>query len=311
MEKQPKDLYDVIIIGGGPAGYTAALYCARANLSTLVLEKQSPGGQMGITDRIDNYPGFPEGIDGYTLAAQMKQGAERFGSETRFANVTALSLADRIKEIVTKKETFRARAVILASGAHPRPLGLDMEQALVGKGVSYCATCDGMFFKGKTVAVVGGGNTAVSDVLYLANLCEKIYLIHRRDQLRASRVYSVPLERTKQVEVLYQTEVTELLHDKMLTGLRVVSTADQSERTLTVNGLFVAVGQIPNSELYQGQLTLDAYGYVIADETTRTNLPGVFAIGDLRAKPLRQIVTATADGAVASHYAEAYLSSEK
>lgn len=301
-------VYDVIIIGGGPAGYTAALYCARANLSTLVLEKLSPGGQMGITDRIDNYPGFPEGIDGFQLAAQMKQGAERFGSKTLLVNVTAVSLQSDIKEIQTKKGTLRTRTVILASGAHPRKLGLDMETELTGRGVSYCATCDGMFYRDKTVAVVGGGNTAVSDVLYLSKLCKKIYLIHRRDTLRASRVYSVPLESADNVEILYNTTVEEILHDQKVTGIKIQDTVSKKTQELAVDGIFVAVGNIPNSELYQGQITLDEAGYIAADETTKTNIPGVFAIGDLRAKPLRQVVTATGDGAVASHFAEEYLS---
>lgn len=298
---------DVIIVGGGPAGYTAALYAARANLSVLVLEKLSPGGQMGITPQIDNYPGFPEGIDGFTLAMSMKQGAERFGARTKLAAVTSLSLQGKEKRVCTKTEEYTARAVILATGASPRELGLKREQEFRGKGVSYCATCDGMFYRGKTAAVVGGGNTAVSDVLYLSRLCEKVYLIHRRDSLRASKVYRDPLKETKNVEFVWNSEVTALLGEGKLSGVRVRRKTDGEEKELLCEGLFVAIGATPESGLFQGQVELTEQGYVKADETTRTSVPGVFAVGDLREKPLRQIVTATADGAVAAQQAEEYL----
>ena len=182
-------LYDVIVIGGGPGGYTAALYAARANLSVAILEKLSPGGQMGTTDVIDNYPGFPQGVNGFELAMQMKEGAERFGAQTQLAEVTQVELAGQVKTVHTSGGDYQARTVVLATGAHPRELGLPGERELRGRGVSYCATCDGMFYRGKTVVVVGGGNTAVSDVLYLSRLCEKVYLVHRRDTLRASKVY--------------------------------------------------------------------------------------------------------------------------
>lgn len=300
-------IYDVIIIGGGPGGYTAALYCARANLSTLVLEKLAPGGQMGTTDKIDNYPGFPQGVNGAELALQMKQGAERFGAATKMTEVKEVALSGDVKTVKTSKEEFQAYTVILALGAYPRELGLPNERALRGKGVSYCATCDGMFYRGKTVAVVGGGNTAVSDVLYLSNICEKVYLIHRRDTLRASKVYSEPLKQAKNVEFLWDSQVTEILTDNTVSGVKVKNIKTGNEKQVAVSGVFVAVGNIPNSELVRDKLEADEAGYIKADETTRTSVGGVFVVGDMRAKPLRQIITAAADGAVASYYVEEYL----
>lgn len=301
-------LYDVIVIGGGPGGYTAALYAARANLSVAILEKLSPGGQMGTTDVIDNYPGFPQGVNGFELAMQMKEGAERFGAKTLLAEVTQAELAGEIKTVHTTEGVFQAPTVILASGAHPRELGLPGEQELRGRGVSYCATCDGMFYRNKTVAVVGGGNTAVSDVLYLSRLCEKVYLIHRRDQLRASKVYLDPLQKAENVEFVWDSQVKELLHGDTITGLRVHNKKTGQDWDLSCEGVFVAIGHIPNTELYRGQVDLDEAGYVLAGETTKTNLPGVFAVGDLRKKPLRQVITAASDGAVAAHFIEEYFS---
>ena len=300
-------LYDVIVIGGGPGGYTAALYAARANLSVAILEKLSPGGQMGTTDVIDNYPGFPQGVNGFELAMQMKEGAERFGAQTQLAEVTQVELAGQVKTIHTSGGDYQARTVVLATGAHPRELGLPGERELRGRGVSYCATCDGMFYRGKTVVVVGGGNTAVSDVLYLSRLCEKVYLVHRRDTLRASKVYLDPLQKAENVEFVWDSEVKQLLRDQAVTGVRVRNKKTGKERDIPCAGVFVAVGYLPNTQLYRGQVELDEAGYVLADETTQTNLPGVFAVGDLRKKPLRQVVTAASDGAVAAHFIEEYL----
>ncbi|MEF2801626.1 MAG: thioredoxin-disulfide reductase [Acutalibacter sp.] len=300
-------LYDVIVIGGGPGGYTAALYAARANLSVAILEKLSPGGQMGTTDVIDNYPGFPQGVNGFELAMQMKEGAERFGAQTQLAEVTQVELAGQVKTVHTSGGDYQARTVVLATGAHPRELGLPGERELRGRGVSYCATCDGMFYRGKTVVVVGGGNTAVSDVLYLSRLCEKVYLVHRRDTLRASKVYLDPLQKAENVEFVWDSEVKQLLRDQAVTGVRVRNKKTGEERDIPCAGVFVAVGYLPNTELYRGQVELDEAGYVLADETTQTNLPGVFAVGDLRKKPLRQVVTAASDGAVAAHFIEEYL----
>ena len=301
-------VYDVLVIGGGPGGYTAALYAARANLSVMVLEKLTPGGQMGTTDVIDNYPGFPEGVGGFELALQMQKGAQRFGAQTQLSEVISVELGGTVKQVRTQDGTYQARTVVLASGAHPRELGLPGEQELRGRGVSYCATCDGMFYRGKTVAVVGGGNTAVSDVLYLSRLCQKVYLIHRRDQLRASKVYLDPLQQAENVEFVWDRQVQELLYGDVLTGVQVRHKKTGELREIPCDGLFVAVGHVPNTELYQGQVELDQAGYVLADETTQTNLPGVFAVGDLRKKPLRQVITAASDGAVAAHFIEEYVS---
>ena len=306
-----QNVFDTIIIGGGPGGYTAALYAARAGFSALVLEKLSPGGQMATTDQIDNYPGFPQGVNGFELALEMQKGAQRFGAQTELAEVLRVDLRGPVKEVVTQKETYRAPTVVLATGASPRELGLPGERELRGRGVSYCATCDGMFYRGKTVAVVGGGNTAAADVLYLSRLCEKVFLIHRRDQLRASRVYLEPLKQAENVEILWDSQVTELLYGETLTGIKVRNKKTGEVKELSLDGLFLAVGQLPNTQLFQGQVELDAAGYVVADETTRTNLPGVFAVGDLRQKPLRQVVTAAADGALAAHFLEEYLSQQQ
>lgn len=300
-------VYDAIVIGGGPGGYTAALYAARAGFSTLVLEKLAPGGQMGTTDVIDNYPGFPEGVNGFDLALQMQRGAERFGVQTKLSGVISVELTGSVKQVRTQDGAYQARTVVLASGAHPRELGLPGERELRGRGVSYCATCDGMFYRGKTVAVVGGGNTAVSDALYLSRLCEKVYLIHRREKLRASRIYEEQLQKLENLEFLWNSQVEELLHGEKITGVRVLNKISGVSAELPCDGVFVAVGQLPNTELFRGQVETDPMGYILADETTRTNLPGVYAVGDLRKKPLRQVVTAAADGAVAAHFMEEYL----
>ena len=300
----------MIVLGGGPAGYTAALYGARAGLSVLLLEKLSPGGQLATTDVIENYPGFSEGINGFELAMKMKQGAEQFGAKSKLSEVISCSLAGEIKEVRTKKETFLARTVVLATGAVPRELGVPHERELRGKGVSYCATCDGMFYRGKTVAVVGGGNTAAADALYLSRLCEKVYLIHRRDTLRASKSYHAPLEQAENIEFVWNHQVTALHHENTLTGVTVTEKNSGAERELACDGLFIAVGHVPETSLFQGQIALDESGYIPALEDTRTEIPGVFAVGDLRRKPLRQVVTAASDGAVAAHFAEEYLNSK-
>ena len=302
-----EQVYDMIVIGGGPAGYTAALYAARSGLSVLVLEKLSAGGQMALTEQIDNYPGFEDGIDGFTLGEKMQQGAERFGAVTELAEVYRADLLDRIKTLETSEGVFRGRTVVIATGASPRALGVPGEEALLGKGVHYCAACDGAFYRGKTVAVVGGGNSAVADALTLSRIAKKVYLIHRRDSLRATKVYHAPLMTSPNVEFCWNSTVSALLHTGRLTGLRLKDVRTGGERELACDGIFISVGRAPATELFRDALELDKSGYIVADESTRTNLPGVFAAGDVRTKALRQVVTATADGAVAVHYAEAYL----
>lgn len=303
-------VYDMIIIGGGPAGYTAALYAARAGLDTLVLERMSVGGQMALTDVIDNYPGFQDGVDGFTLGANMQAGAERFGAKTEYTEVISVELLNNIKTINTTSGSFRSRTVVIATGANPRELGIDGEAALVGRGLHYCAHCDGRFYKGKTVAVVGGGNSAVSDALYLSHLAKKVILIHRRDTLRATYVYHEPLKRAENVEFLWDTAVKDymLSSEGRLIGVRHehVKTGEVGE--LALDGLFVSIGRRPATELFRDAVQLDENGYIVADETTKTNVAGVFAIGDVRTKALRQVVTAASDGAIAAHFAEEYLS---
>ena len=300
-------IYDVMIVGGGPAGYTAALYCARAGFSTLVLEKLSAGGQIALTEQVDNYPGFDEGIDGFTLGQKMEAQAERFGAETELAEVLSLDLRGDVKSAVTTEGTFQARVVILATGANPRPLGVADEEAFLGRGVHYCAACDGMFYRGKTVAVVGGGNTAAADALLLSRVAKEVHLIHRRDSLRATKIYHQPLQEASNVVFHWNSTVESLLPGEAFTGLRLRDKVSGAVTDLACDGVFVSIGRSPNTELVAGQVELDPAGYVVADETTRTNLPGVFAVGDVRTKALRQVVTAAADGAVASHYAEEYL----
>ena len=262
---------------------------------------------MATTAAIENYPGFVESVDGFELAMTMQQQAEKFGSETMYAQVTAAELDGTIKRLHTTEGLVEARTVILATGADPRPLGLPDENALRGRGVAYCATCDGGFYRGKTVAVAGGGNSAAEDALTLSKLCKKVYVVHRRDRLSATRSYLAPLEQADNVEFVWNKQITELVHQDTLSGLTLRDTQTGEESRLDVDGLFVAIGRLPNTELVKGQLALDEQGYILADETTRTSLPGVFAIGDVRQKPLRQVVTAVADGAVASKFVEEYL----
>ena len=300
-------VYDMIVVGGGPGGYTAALYAARAGLDTLVLEKLSAGGQMALTEEIDNYPGFEDGIDGFTLAEKMQQQAERFGAKSAYAQVERMDLTASPKVLETSEGTFHARTVVLATGANPRELGLPHEAALTGRGIAYCAACDGMRYKGKTVVVVGGGNSAAADAMLLSRIAQKVILVHRRDALRATKVYHAPLMQAENLEFRWNSVVTELLHEEKLTGVKVKNVHTGEEDTIPCDGVFISVGRKPATELVQGQLELDRSGYIIADETTATNLPGVYAVGDVRTKPLRQVVTAVADGATAVHMAEEFL----
>ena len=298
---------DMIIIGGGPGGYTAALYAARAGLNTLVLEKLSAGGQMALTHQIDNYPGFEDGIDGFELGEKMQRQAERFGAQTEYAEVFRVDLTAQPKMVETSEGIFQGRTVVLATGANPRELGVDGEAALVGRGVAYCAACDGMFYRGKTVVVVGGGNSAAADALLLSRIAKKVILVHRRDSLRATKVYHQPLLQAENVEFAWNSQVVELLHGEKLTGVRIRDVHTGEEREIACDGLFVSVGRKPATAFLEGQVALDASGYIIAGESTETSIPGVYAVGDLRTKALRQVVTAVADGAMAVHAAEEYL----
>lgn len=304
-------IYDVVILGGGPAGYTAALYCVRAGLDTVVLEKLSAGGQMATTEQIDNYPGFEEGVDGFALAQKMQQQAERFGAKTELAEVQSVQLAGTVKEITTDSGVVKGKVVIIATGANPRRMGIAKEEMLVGRGVGYCAACDGMFYRNKTVAVIGGGNTAAADAMLLSRICKKVHLVHRRDTLRATKIYHEPLMKAENVEFHWNSKVVDLTEEGKVTGVVLENVKSGEQETVACDGVFVSIGRQPATELFKGQIELDEAGYVAADETTRTNLPGVFAIGDVRRKAVRQVVTAVADGAVASHYADEYLAEQE
>lgn len=299
---------DVAIIGAGPAGLTAGLYAARAGLRTAVFERLSPGGQLAQTERIDNYPGFAQGAGGFDLAWSMKEQAERFGVRIINEEVSALDLTAAPKTLVTPAGTYRAASVIVATGARPRKLGVPGEAELTGRGVSYCATCDGNFFRGKTVMVVGGGNTAVADAIYLSRLASRVILVHRRNALRATPVYHRQLAELENVEFVWNAMVRELHgEDGKLAAAQIEHLADGSLETIPVDGVFVAVGTQPNTEFLAGALPLDEAGYIVADETCATVVPGVFAAGDVRAKTLRQVVTAVADGAVCAEQAASYV----
>ena len=300
-------IYDMIVVGGGPGGYAAALYAARAGLDTVVLEKLSAGGQMALTEQIDNYPGFEDGIDGFSLGEKMKRGTERFGVETKLTEVLSLDLSGTVKKAETSEGPLFARTIVVATGAGPRELGIESEQELIGKGVNYCAACDGMFYKNKTVVIAGGGNTAAADALILSRICKKVIVVHRRDTLRATKIYHEPLMKAENVEFRWDSEIIELLHDEKVIGIRLRNVKTGEETTLACDGVFVSIGRKPSSELVKDQVEVDPAGYIIADESTRTNIPGVFAVGDVRTKALRQVVTAVADGATAVHYAEEYL----
>ena len=306
MEK----VYDMIIVGGGPGGYTAALYAARSGLDVLLIERLSAGGQMNLTGQIDNYPGFPEGVDGFQLSMHMQQQAERFGAKTKYAEVLKLELERNVKSVRTDEGIYQAKTVVISTGAGPRQLGVDREDEMIGRGVGYCAHCDGGFYRGRTVAVVGGGNSAAAEALHLSRIAKEVILIHRRDSLRATQIYHKPLMEAPNIRFLWDSEVMELLGEEVLEGVRVRNLKNGEVQTLEVQGLFVSIGRKPATGLVKDQLTLDGAGYIMAGENTKTNLPGVYAVGDVRTKQLRQIVTAVADGAMAAHGAAEYLAEE-
>ncbi len=306
---QNEKRYDMLIIGGGPAGYTAALYASRAGLDTCVLERMAPGGQMALTGDIDNYPGFDEGIDGFTLGMKMQAGAHRFGAVTDYAEVLSLDLTSPWKRVETTLGTYLGKTLVIAAGANPRALGIDGEEALLGRGVHYCAHCDGRFYKGKTVVVVGGGNSAAADALHLSRLAEKVYVVHRRDTLRAEKIYHEPLMQAENVEFLWNSTVEGFAVGERLSGVTIRNTVSGEKTELPCDGVFVSIGRQPATAFLGGCVSLDGHGYILADETTKTNVPGVYAVGDIRTKRLRQVITAAADGAAAVHEAEEYLAS--
>ncbi len=300
-------VYDTLIIGGGPGGLTAGLYAARAGLSVVLLEKGLPGGQISTTFRVENYPGFPEGIGGPELGSVIEQQAAHFGVQIVLTEVIGVELGGQIKLVRATNGDYRGRTVIVATGANPATLNVPGEEQLRGKGVSYCATCDGAFFRGKDVAVVGGGDAAVEEALFLTRLARKVTIVHRRDALRATKVAQDRAFADPKIEFRWDTVVDEILGQDEVRGLalRNVKTGARSE--LAVEGVFIYVGMRPNTQFLGGQLALDAQGYIITNEEMETNVPGVFAVGDVRRKRLRQVVTAVADGAIAATAADVYL----
>lgn len=297
---------DIIIVGGGPAGLVAALYAGRAQLDALMIEKQFQGGQMVTTNEVENYPGFVD-ITGSDLANIMYEHAKKFGGTMEYKEVVDIQVNGDVKKVITNTETYEAKVVILSMGAKPKKLGLDREVELGGRGISYCATCDGGFFRNKVVAVVGGGDTAVEDALHLSRIAEKVYLISRGDTLKANKVAQEKLFKTSNVEILWDSIVTKLDGENKLEAIEVRNKKDNKEFQLKMDGLFVAVGSTPSTELVKNLVELDKNGYIVADESCKTNIDGIFAIGDIRTKSVRQVLTAAADGAVSIYEAEKYL----
>ncbi|MGI6284219.1 thioredoxin-disulfide reductase [Neomoorella humiferrea] len=301
--------HDLLIIGGGPAGLTAALYGARGGLDTVVLEMGAPGGQAGLTDRIENYPGFPEGITGLELAMKFAEQAQRFGAKLETATVQGVDFTGPIKKVLSSSGTFEARAVIIASGAHPRPLGVPGEEEFRGRGVSYCATCDGAFFRDKKVAVIGGGDSAVEEALFLTRFASQVTIIHRRDTLRAAKILQERARDNPKISFAWNTVVTRIKGGEKVEGLELKDVGSGAVREEAFDGVFIFIGLEPNTSFLQGVVTLDAQGYIVTREDLATSVPGVFAAGDVRVKEFRQVSTAVGDGAVAAMAAEHYLAS--
>ena len=297
-------MFDLIILGGGPAGFTAGIYGARGGLKTAVVTGTSVGGQISLTHNIENYSGILS-IDGFSLANTMREQAESFGAETIYAQAIDLNLDGKVKKVVCDNgETYEARAIIIALGASPRKLGIAREEELIGQGISYCATCDGGFFRNKVVAVVGGGDTALTDAIYLANICKKVYLIHRRDAFRGAKILENKVCAMDNVELKLKSRVTELVGEPIESI--VIESANGNKESLEISGLFIAVGTVANSDLVKDKLS-NENGYIVSDEYMRTSVEGVFVAGDVRVTPLRQVITACSDGAIAAESAIKYL----
>jgi thioredoxin reductase (NADPH) len=298
--------YDLVIIGAGPAGLTAGIYAARARMNVLLLEKAAPGGQILITDWIENYPGFPEGISGYDLSEKMKIQAESLGLKIESAEVHSLNLSGQAKEIILKDRTLTAKSLIIAAGASPRKLGIG-EEKFFGKGVSFCATCDGPFFKGKTVVAVGGGDTAVQESIFLTKFAKKVYLVHRRNELRAAKILQERALKNEKIEFVWDSVVTGVEGFFGLEGVKVKNLKTEEETTISANGCFIWVGILPNTSFLNDSVKTDEFGFILSDAKMQTSVPGVFAAGDVRDTPLRQIATAVGDAAIAAVSAEHYI----
>ena len=301
-----------LIIGSGPAGYTAAIYAARADLKPVMYTGMEPGGQLTTTTEVDNFPGYPEGIDGPTMMVQLQQQAERFGTEVRIGMVTAVDFSDEVggihKVTVDDTKVIEAETVIISTGATAKYLGLPSEERLKGGGVSACAVCDGFFYKGQDVAIVGAGDTAAEEASYLANICNKVTMLVRKDHMRASKAMQHRVNSLKNINVKYNTEVDEVIGNQVVEGLRMVNNQTGAKEDIKITGLFIAIGHKPNTEIFKGQITMDDTGYIITEgKSTKTNKPGVFASGDVQDKDYRQAVTAAGTGCMAALDAERYL----
>ncbi|MDQ7917424.1 thioredoxin-disulfide reductase [Mesonia sp. MT50] len=311
-EENKTERIKCLIIGSGPAGYTAAIYAARADLKPIMYTGMEPGGQLTTTTEVDNFPGYPEGIDGPTMMVQLQQQAERFGTEVRIGMVTEVQLSKEVggihKACVDNKTWVEAETVIISTGATAKYLGIPSEQRLRGGGVSACAVCDGFFYKGQDVAIVGGGDTAAEEATYLANICNKVTMLVRKDEMRASKAMQHRVTSTKNIDLRYNTEIDEVLGEQVVDGLRMVNNQTQEKEEIAITGLFIAIGHKPNTDIFKGQLEMDETGYLITEpKTTKTNLPGVFASGDVQDKDYRQAVTAAGTGCMAALDAERYL----
>ncbi len=301
------ELYDIAIIGSGPAGLSAAVYALRAELKTVVFERDSmSGGQVLNTDEVDNYLGLP-GINGFDLGTKFREHAEQTGMQTISAQVMRIEEQEGIWTVVTDEGEYKTKTVLLATGTRHRKLEIPGEERLSGKGVSYCATCDGAFFRNKEVAVIGGGDVAVEDALYLSRLCKKVYVVHRREEFRAAPSLVRRMKETENIELILKFVPEEIFGEGVVEGLTIKEREEEKRMTLAVSGVFVAIGTVPESEIYKGIVPMDEAGYVLAGEDGKTQIPGIFAAGDIRTKKFRQIVTAVADGANAVHSIEEYL----
>jgi thioredoxin reductase (NADPH) len=299
--------YDTIIIGGGPAGLSAGIYAMRSKLNTVLVEKFAPGGQMMVTDFVENYPGFPLGIGGPDLSAEMEKQARGLGLEILSTEVISADFSKEEKIVVTPEGEMKAATVILAVGATPRTLGVPGEQKFLGRGVSTCATCDGAFFREKEIAVVGGGNTAIQDAIFLTRFASKVTIIHRRNELRATKILQDRALKNPKISFALSSIVVDIEGDVKVERIVIENTQDGTRKTLPVDGVFMLIGTVPNTEYFRGMIDLDPIGYIITDDSMRTNVPGVFAAGDCRQKILRQMVTAASDGAIAAIAAEQYI----
>ena len=300
-------MYDVAIIGGGPAGLSAGMYTCRGGLKTILFEKMFMGGQLALAYIVENYPGFDKGISGPELAIKLEKQAKKFGLETLYEEVRELQLQGEIKKIITDKGTYEAKTIILCMGASPRLLGLPKEDQFRGAGVSYCATCDGAFFRNMDVAIVGGGDTAVEDALYLSKFVNRVYLVHRRHELRASRIVQGRVFANDKITILWDTVIEEILGVDKVAGIRIVHTKTGEKKELELQGLFIAIGIMPDSHLVKELLPMSEGGFILTDVDMKTNIPGIFAAGDIRLKSLLQIVTAASDGAIAAMSVEHYI----